>query len=246
MIAATILVRELRAYFSSMLAYVVLSVFLVLSGYYFYTNLVFFVMMGGMDLPRGLWQYQFHDIRQILSFVVPFLTMRLFAEEKKLGTIELLWTYPIGDGAVMLGKYGACLVMVALMLALTVVYPLFVARLYPVAVGPLVAGYLGLFLLAAAFAACGVWASSLTESQLVAGTLTLGMLLFFWILTWNQAAADPRVIAILTPLSLFDRFHTFAGGAIDTRDVVFLVLFAVFFLSMTLLTLEARRWRGVR
>ena len=99
---------------------------------------------------------------------------------------------------------------------------------------------------AAAFAACGVWASSLTESQLVAGTLTLGVLLFFWILTWNQAAADPRIIAILMPLSLFDRFHTFAGGAIDTRDVVFLVLFAVFFLSMTLLTLEARRWRGVR
>jgi ABC-2 type transport system permease protein len=244
--AATIFVKELRTYFSSMLAYVVLSMFLLLSGYYFYTNLVFFVMMGGMDLPRGLWQYQFHDLRQILLFVIPFLTMRLFAEEKKLGTMELLWTYPVSDSAVMLGKYAACLAMVVVMLGLSVVHPLCIAWFYPVAPGPLIAGYLGLLLLAAAFAACGVWASSLTDSQLVAGTVTLALLLFFWILTWNQAAADPQVIAILTPVSLFDRFHTFARGAIDTRDVVFLLLFTTFFLSLTLFTLESRRWRGLR
>ncbi len=190
MSAAAIFAKELRAYFTSMLAYAVLGIFLVLSGYYFYTNLVFFVIMGGMDLPRGLWQYQFHDTRQILLFVIPFLTMRLFAEEKKLGTIELLWTYPVRDGALMLGKYAACLAVISLMLALTVVYPLLLTLVYPVAAGPLLAGYVGLFLLAAAFAACGLWASSLTDSQLVAGTVTLGMLLFFWILTWNQAAAS--------------------------------------------------------
>jgi ABC-2 type transport system permease protein len=241
-----IFVKELRAYFTSFLAYAVLTIFLVLSGYYFYTNLSFFVLMGGMDLPRGLWQYQFHDTRQVLLFVIPFLTMRLFAEEKKLGTIELLWTYPVRDSAIMFGKYGACLVMVALMLILTVSYPLFVAQLYPVAIGPVVAGYLGLFLLAAAFAACGLWASSLTDSQLVAGTVTLGMLLFFWILTWNQAAADEWVIRVLTPISLFDRFQTFARGAVDLKDVVFLVLFSALFLSLTLFTLESRRWRGLR
>lgn len=246
MIAAAIFVKELRTYFSSMLAYIVLSMFLLLSGYFFYTNLAFFVMMGGMDLPRGLWQYQFHDLRQVLLFVIPFLTMRLFAEEKKLGTMELLWTYPIRDGAVMLGKYAACLTMVVVMLGLSIVHPLCVAWFYPVVPGPLIAGYLGVLLLAAAFAACGLWVSSLTDSQLVAGSVTLGLLLFFWILTWNQAAADPQVIAILTPLSLFDRFHTFARGAIDTRDVAFLLLFTVFFLSLTLFTLESRRWRGLR
>jgi len=244
--AAAIFAKELRAYFTSMLAYAVLSIFLVLSGYYFYTNLVFFVLMGGMDLPHGLWQYQFHDTRQILLFVIPFLTMRLFAEEKKLGTIELLWTYPVRDGALMLGKYAACLAVISLMLALTVVYPLLLARVYPVAAGPLVAGYVGLFLLAAAFAACGLWASSLTDSQLVAGTVTLGMLLFLWILTWNQAAANEWLIALLTPVSLFDRFHTFARGAIDVKDVVFLIVSSVFFLALTLFTLESRRWRGLK
>lgn len=246
MTTAAIFVKEVRAYFTSMLAYVVLSVFLVLSGYYFYTNLAFFVLMGGMDLPRGLWQYQFHDTRRILLFVIPFLTMRLIAEEKKLGTIELLWTYPVRDGAIMFGKYAACLAVIALMLTLTGLYPLLLTWVYPVAPGPLVAGYVGLFLLAAAFAACGLWASALTDSQLVAGTVTLGMLLFFWILTWNQAAAQDWVMTLLAPVSLFDRFHTFARGAIDVKDVVFLLLFALFFLFLTLFTLESRRWRGLR
>jgi ABC-2 type transport system permease protein len=244
--AFAIFVKELRGYFTSMLAYAVLSIFLVLCGYFFYTNLAFFTLMGGMDLPRGLWQYHFHDIRQVLLLLIPLLTMRLFAEEKKLGTIELLWTYPVRDGAIVLGKYAACLVLVAVMLALSLVQPLLLARLYPVAVGPVVAGYCGLFLLGAAFAACGLWASSLTDSQLVAGTLTLGLLLLFWILTWNQAAAQEWVVALLTPISLFDRFYTFARGAIDSRDVVFFVLFSALFLVLTLFTLESRRWRGLR
>jgi len=246
MTAMAILARELRGYFTSVLAYVVLGVFLVLSGYFFYTNLELFVLMGGMDLPRGLWQYQFHDMREVLLFAVVFLTMRLFAEEKKLGTIELMWTYPVRDGAVLLGKYGAALVMVAIMLGLTVVYPVVLDRIHPVATGPLLAGYLGLFLLSAAFAACGLWASSLTESQLVAGLTSFGILTLFWMLTWNQAAASDWVIALLVPVSLFDRFHTFARGAIDAKDVVFLLAFSAFFLFLTLLSLESRRWRGLR
>jgi len=238
--------KELRGYFTSFLAYAVLATFLVLSGYYFYTNLSFFVLMGGMDVPRGLWQYQFHDTRQILLFVIPFLTMRLFAEEKRLGTIELLWTYPVRDSAIMLGKYAACLAVVAVTLACTTIYPLLLARFYPVAAGPIVAGYVGLFLLAAAFSACGLWASALTESQLVAGTVTLGMLLFFWILTWNQAAAGEWLNRLVVPISLFDRFYTFARGAIDVRDVIFFLLFIGLFLWLTVMTLESRRWRGLR
>ena len=246
MTALAILARELRGYFTSVLAYVVLGVFLLLSGYFFYTNLEFFVLMGGMDLPGGLWQYQFHDLLQLLLFAVVFLTMRLFAEEKKLGTIELIWTYPVRDSAILLGKYGAALVVALLMLGLTAIHPLVLGRFYPVAVGPLLAGYLGLFLLAAAFAACGLWASSLTESQLVAGLTSFGILTLFWMLTWNQAAASDWVIALLTPVSLFDRFHTFARGAIDAKDVVFLLAFSAFFLFLTLLSLESRRWRGLR
>jgi ABC-2 type transport system permease protein len=244
--ALAILGKELRTYFTSMRAYVVGAVFLVVSGYYFYTNLAFFVLMGGMDLPRGLWQYQFHDTRLMLLVVTAFLTMRLFAEERKLGTLELLWTYPVSDVAVIAGKYAASLVVVVVLLALTALYPLSIAPLYPVAAGPLVAGYIGLLLLAAAFAAVGLWASALTDSQVVAGILTFGMLLLFWILTWNQAAASDWVIALLMPISLFDRFYTFARGAIDLDDVVFLLGFSFLFLALTLFTLESRRWRGLR
>ena len=238
--------KELRLYFTSFLFYGLATVFLVLSGYFFYTNLGFFVLMGGMDLPRGLWQYEFLDVQRLLLVLVPLLTMRLFAEERKLGTLELLWTYPVRDAEIIAGKFIGCLAVVTLMLAATAVYPAMVARFHPVAAGPLVAGYVGLWLLAAAFIACGLAVSALTESQLVAGAATYGVLLFFWVITWNEAAVNEVTLRLLVPFSLFDRFYTFARGAIDTGNVVYLTLFMVAFLSFTFFALDARRWRGVR
>jgi len=221
-------------------------VFLVLSGYFFYTNLGYFVLMGGMNLPLGLWQWQFLDIRGLLIVLVPLLTMRLFAEERKLGTLELLWTYPVRDVEIIAGKFVACLAVVTAMIAATVLHPLMVSRFYPVAVGPLVAGYLGLWLLAAAFVACGLAVSALTESQLVAGAATYGLLLFFWVVTWNEAAVNDVTRRLLVPFSLFDRFHPFTRGAVDTQNVTYLVLFTLAFLALTFFALDARRWRGVR
>jgi len=238
--------KELTLYFTSFLFYALAAVFLVLAGYFFYTNLGFFVLMGGMDLPRGLWQFEFLDVQRLLIVLVPLLTMRLFAEERKLGTLELLWTYPVRDGEVIAGKFLGCLMVVTLMIAATAVYPLLVARFYPVVAGPLVAGYLGLWLLAAAFVACGLCVSALTDSQLVAGAATYGVLLFFWVVTWNEAAVNEVTRSLLVPFSLFDRFYLFARGAVDTKDVIYLVLFAVAFLAVTFLALDTRRWRGVR
>jgi len=238
--------KELTLYFTSFLFYALAAVFLVLAGYFFYTNLGFFVLMGGMDLPRGLWQFEFLDVQRLLIVLVPLLTMRLFAEERKLGTLELLWTYPVRDGEVIAGKFLGCLMVVTLMIAATAVYPLLVARFYPVVAGPLVAGYLGLWLLAAAFVACGLCVSALTDSQLVAGAATYGVLLFFWVVTWNEAAVNEVTRSLLVPFSLFDRFYLFARGAVDTKDVIYLVLFTVAFLAVTFLALDTRRWRGVR
>ena len=246
MIVLAIAAKELELYFGSVLFYAIAAVFLVLSGYFFYTNLGFFVLMGGMDLPRGLWQYQMLDLQRLLLVLVPLLTMRLFAEERKLGTLELLWTYPVHDTEIIAGKFVACVAVVTLMLAATAVHPIMLARLYPVAPGPLVAGYLGLWLLAAAFVACGLVASALTDSQLVAGAATYGVLLFFWVVTWNEAAVNEVTLHLLTPLSLFDRFYPFARGAIDTRNVSYLALFTFAFLAFTFLALDARRWRGLR
>ncbi len=238
--------KELLLYFTSFLFYVVAAIFLVLCGFLFYTNLDFYVRFGGMNLTRGLWQYQLLDMRERFIVLIPLLTMRLFAEERRLGTLELLWTYPLRDGEIIAAKFLACFGVVTLMLGATVVYPVLLSRLQPVDPGPLVAGYLGLWLLAAAFVACGLFLSALTDSQLIAGAATYGVLLFFWMLTWNEAAVGGGMLAVLKPFSLFDRFATFAQGGIDTRDVSFLVLFAVTFLALTFFALDARRWRGVR
>src|SRR5690348_4570700 len=96
--------RELRSYFSSYVAYVLLAIFLLLSGYFFYSDVIFFLLLSGYVLPTGLWQYVFLDMRLCAMLILPLLTMRLFAEEKKLGTIELLWTYPVTDIEIVLGK----------------------------------------------------------------------------------------------------------------------------------------------
>jgi len=242
-----VLRKELVTYFSSLLAYVVITLFLAVTGFYFYSNLSFFLLSGGFDVARGLWQFQLHDMRQIMLTLLPLLTMRLFAEERRLGTLELLWTYPLRDVEIVLGKYFASLIVLGLMLLPTLVYPLLLLPAHaPIAFGALVAGYVGLVLLGAAFLACGALVSSLTDSQVLAAAVTFTLLLLFWMMTWNQAAVGAPVLTVLQPLSLFDRFYTFSRGGIDTRDVTFLILFSIVFLAWTGLALGSRRWRGVR
>jgi ABC-2 type transport system permease protein len=242
----TVLRKELLLYVTSPVVYALTAVFLVLCGFLFYTNLHFFVLYGAMDLVKGFWLFQFVDMRRLLIVFVPMLTMRLLAEERKLGTLELLWTYPLGDAAIVLGKFFGCVLVLTAMLLITVSYPLLLARIYPLDPGPVVAGYVGLVLLAAACVACGLFVSALTDSQLVAAAATYGVLLLFWVLTWNEAAVSEGWLGWLAPLSLFDRTAVFAEGGIDSRDVVYFGLFTIVFLSFTLLALESRRWRGVR
>ena len=238
--------RELRSYFSSYIAYVLLAVFLLLSGYFFYSDLIFFILFGGFVVPTGLWQYVFLDMRLCTLLVLPLLTMRLFAEEKKLGTIELLWTYPVRDGEIVVGKFLACWIFFVVMLLATAINQLIFYRMYQFAPGPLLAAYLGIFLLGTAFIACGLFISSLTENQVVSAMATYGVLVFFWFVTWNEEVADERIVHILLRLSLFDHFYNFSRGVIDTRDIVFFVLFVGFFLVLTLQSLNARKWLGVR
>ena len=238
--------KELRSYFTSLIAYVVLAVFLVLAGYYFYTDLALFVLWGGASVQEGLWQYLFHDIRLVLLFTIPLLTMRLFSEEKKLGTIELLFTYPFRDIEILLGKYLACLTVFSIMLGFTVLYPILFAIVYQVELGPLIASYLGMFLLGSAFISCGIMVSSLTENQIVAALVTSGIILTFWFIDWNEAAVSPSVAVVLHHLSFFEHFYNFVRGVIDTKDIIYFMLFIFFFLFLTLRSLESRRWRGLR
>ena len=239
--------KELVSYLVSPLFYVVAAVFLCLSGYYFYTDLIFFVTFGfGMNILENFWGLLLVDLRLVMLLSIPLLTMRLFAEEKKLGTIELLLTYPLRDGEIFVAKFAACAAVFAVMLAGTLLYPIYIYTLQPFPLVPMVAGYLGLFLLGLSFIACGVFVSSLTESQVVAGMATIGILLLFWILSWNEAATSPGLLRVLVRVSMFDHFQTFARGAIDVQDVAYFLSFIGFFSFLTLRVLEARQWRGRR
>lgn len=238
--------RELASIFGSSVAHVLIAVFLLLSGYFFYSDLIFFVLFGGFMLPSGLWQHVFLDMRMVMLLVLPLVTMRLFAEEKKLGSIELLWTYPVRDVEIVAGKFLAAWVFLLVMLAPTVINPVLLHHFHPFAAGPVVAAYAGTLLLGTAFVACGLFVSSLTENQVVSAMVTYGILVFFWFLTWNEEAVSQAALRFLLGLSLFDHFHNFARGVVDSRDVIFFTLFVAFFLFLTLLSLASRTWRGVR
>lgn len=244
--ALTICARELRSYFTSFVAFSLLAVFLVLTGYFFYSDLIFFILFGGFVIPTGLWQYVFLDLRLVTLLILPLMTMRLFAEEKKLGTIELLWTYPVRDVEIVVGKFLAAWLFFLLMLLLTVSSPAVLYAFYQFHIGPLLAAYLGLLLLGTAFIACGIFVSSLTENQVVSAMVTYGILVFFWFMTWNEEVARAKLVKVLLHLSLFDRFYNFSRGVIDTKDVVFFLAFAGVFLFLTLLVLSTRKWRGLR
>ena len=243
--------KELVSYIVSPLFYVVSAVFLCLCGFFFYTRLVFFVEYGlGYDILGNFWLAFLagapYSISMVLLLVMPLLTMRLFAEERKLGTIELLLTYPVRDGELLAAKFAACAVVLAVMLAATLLYPIYVFVLQPFPWMPVLAGYVGLLLLGLSFIACGVFVSALTESQVVAAIGTLGILLLFWVLTWNEAASSPDLLRVLTRLSMFDHFQGFAHGVIDVQDVTYFVFFVAFFNFLTLRVLESRKWRGRR
>ena len=149
------------------------------------------------------------------------------------------------DREVVAGKFLAALVAYALMLVPTLAGPAALYVMHPFALGPLLAGYTGMLLLGAAFIACGLAASAVTDSQGVSALLTYGVLVLSWFLAWNEAALSERLAPVVVALSLFDRFYGFAQGAVDSRDVAYFVAFIVLFLFLALRAVGARIWRGV-
>ncbi|MGC1190374.1 MAG: hypothetical protein WA861_07270, partial [Candidatus Binatus sp.] len=143
-------------------------------------------------------------------------------------------------------KYLASVAIFIMMLALTVLYPVYIYSIHWFPLFPLFAGYLGLLLIGCAFIACGVFISSLCESQVMAGMGTITLLLFFWILNWNEAAFTNSWLQLLRAFSLFDQFGGFAKGVIDLDHVTYFVFFIVFFLFLTQRSMEARKWTGRR
>ncbi|MBI3245909.1 MAG: ABC transporter permease subunit [Deltaproteobacteria bacterium] len=240
-----VLGKELRSYFFSPFIYLISAVFLLLSGYYFYTDLIFYVQFGfGINIMENFWQLLFTDLRLVVLLTVPFLTMRLFAEEKRLGTIELLLTYPMRDSELFWGKFCACAIATLFMLSFTLIYPLVMYSLQPFQWTIVGAGYTGLVCIALSFIACGLFISSLTDNLVVAGLAALGVSLFFWIISWNEGATNEGFLRLLAQVSMVTHFQSFAQGFIDSKEVAFFAVFITFFSFLTLRSLGARQWKG--
>ena len=246
--------KEIRSYFSSPIAYVVIFGFLLLVGYFYY-SLVWWFNAQAMQMAQNPYYAQQVNINQmvfsplfqnmsiILILVAPLLTMRLLAEEKKNGTDELLYTSPISVGQIVLGKYFAALVMLAAMLGLTALLSIFAFAFGNPEIAPWLTGYLGLFLMGATFIAVGLFFSSLTENQIVAAFLTFVTLLLFLVLNWVTSSGGGAWRSVLGYLSFSQHFDDMTRGILDTKDVFYYLSFSFFGLFLAHSVVQSRRWR---
>ena len=247
--------KEMQLYFGSPVAYVVFTFFLFITGIFFGSIFSFYSDASmrsfmqpqfgqNLNVIENVMRPLFSNMSVVLLFFIPMLTMRLFAEERKSGTFELLLTYPVRDGEILAGKYLAALALYVVLLALTLLYPGLVAYFTRVEWGPILTGYLGLVLTGAAFLSVGVLVSSLTENQIVAGFGTFGALLALWLLGWFADSAQGALRTAVQQAAIIEHMDGFAKGVIDTKDLVYYLSVTGFALFLTLRSLESKRWRG--
>jgi ABC-2 type transport system permease protein len=242
--------KEMGHYFVSPVAYVIVSLFLVLSAFFF--NLYLgdilqqsFGQSGGFDAPGQILRAFLGLVALLILFLMPMLTMGLFAEERKRGTMELLMTSPIREIDIVLGKYFASLTLFAVMLLPTATF-LVIIWLHTDPAPPLrilLAGYLGVLLFGGCLLALGSFLSSLTENQIVASALTFGAFLMLWAIDFGSRGAGTSVGQVVQYLSVINHFDDFTRGIIDTSGVIYYVTFIVLFLFLTVRSIDSMRWR---
>lgn len=233
----TILRKEFRAYFASPIAYVFITVFLVLINWLFFR--MFFLM------AQASMRSMFTLLPWVFLFFVPAVTMRLWSEEKKLGTMELLMTLPIRDSSLVVGKFLAAFAFLALTVLLTLPLVWTVSSLGNLDMGPIVGSYAGALLMGAAYLSIGMFASSLTENQIVA--FIVGVVLVFALLIVGEdivlMAVPSGIAPILSYLGLSSHFQSLGRGVIDSRDILYYLSVVFFFLFMNVRATESRKWR---
>ncbi len=248
--------KELRNYFNSSIAYVFFTFYLIITGYYFYVLMIRYSqmsmyatrsmhMMSRTNPVDGVLSPLFSLMGFLMIFLIPVITMRLFSEEKKLGTMELLFTYPVTEMQIIMGKFLAALMVMLFIYGFSIVYMIVFTRyITPTPWGIIGSSYLGLFLLSLAFLAFGMWISSLTSDQVTAALGTVGGLLIFWVMGAGKFALSPRMGEIIEQLAMVNHFQNFVKGIIDTHDLVYFICFIFIFIFLTLQMLEIRKWRG--
>jgi len=247
--------REVKAYFTLPIAYVMMGGLLFIVGYLYYLSFRFFVgmsfdamrnpmMAGDLDLSAMVVGATINTIGVVSVFTLPLLTMRMWAEEKRTGTVELLLTFPLRDSSIVLGKFFAGLAVYVVLLILSLLYPLLAALFAHLDPGPIWAGYLGTLLLGATLFAFGFLCSTWTENQIVACALAWAGFLFFWLIGHAADFAGSDLGKLFTQLSFAKHHENFAKGVIETQDVAYFVLFTAFCLFLTFRSIESTRWRG--
>lgn len=247
--------KEMRSYFGSPIAYVMAGVFLLFSGFVFRNQVLEFHDMSvflqlaereekiqlnvNTDVVEPFFEFQTF----IWMIVIPMLTMRLYAEEKRGGTYELLMTSPITSGQILMGKFLACYALYLLIELMAFGYIGVLATHAQLDWGPIFSGALAVVLLGATFISVGILASSLTENQIIAAVLSFFLLILLWIIDWAARFSDDLFFVILKFLSLLEHTRDMIRGVVDTHDVVFFVSAVAFFLFLTHTVLESRRWR---
>jgi len=250
----TICAKELRSYFVSPIAYLLLTMFGLIFGFFFWNALGYFVIEGmemqmrGQTFPMSINE---QIIRPLLSnvsvvglFFIPMISMRLFAEEKRSGTIELLATSPVHDVEVIVGKWLAAVILYSCLLLFTALNFAFLFRYGHPDWKPLAVGYLGLLLQAGTLLALGTFISTLTKNQIIAGAATFAVCLLLWVLEWTSGYESATWAHVLAYFSVITHFESFAKGVIDSKDVIYYLSGIFLGLFFTARSMESMRWRS--
>ncbi len=250
----TVAQKELRSYFLSPIAYVLFVFFALLFGWFYVAsmNVMLQYSMGqfGMGGPQAINVNEFMirplfgNTAVILLFLLPMLTMRAYAEEKRSGTMELLMTSPLSDLQIIIGKFLGAMTLYVSMLALTMVHIGVLFWYGDPEWGPILSGYLGLLLMGGSFISVGLAISSMTSNQIVAGVATFAVLLLFWIINWIGDASGTTAQAVLAYLSILEHFDDFAKGVIDTSHLTYYLSFIALGLFLTAKSMDTARWNG--
>ncbi len=244
--------RELNSYFVSPIAYILLAMFAVIFGYFFFTAVAIFVQfsgrsqpgMGAMNIDQFVIQPTFGNFSIILLFLSPMITMRLFAEEKRSGTMELLLTSPVRDYEIIFGKWLAAMLLYGAMLGLSLLNLSILFVYSEPDWRALLVAYLGLLLMGGTFLALGAFISSLTRNQIVAGAVAFGLFLMLYVLDWVNAYSTSTVGKICKYLAIAPHFQQFSKGVIELKDAIYYVSAIGFGLFLTKRSLESLRWRS--
>jgi len=244
----------LQSYFASPVAYILLTMFGLIFGFFFWNVLGFFINQGMEMQMRGqMYPMNLNEqlIRPLLSnvsviglFFIPMITMRLFAEEKRTGTIELLVTSPVRDLEIIIGKWLAAMALYSGLLLFTAINFAFLFKYGNPDWKPLAIAYLGLLLQAGALLAIGTFISTLTKNQIIAGAVTFGVCLLLWVLEWVSGYESATWARALAYMSVITHFESFGRGVLDSKDAVFYATMIFLGLFFTARSMESLRWRS--